>query len=137
MPFITWTTKNKINIPMIDDQHKMLFDLLNRLHSAVSAGHEQGAIGTILDELIDYTVYHFNTEEEIFQQHEFPMLEEHQKEHNHLTQQALDLQTQFKKGSATISFEILDFLHDWLMDHTAGLDMEFGNFMRSREQHAS
>lgn len=133
MTFINWTSKNEIEIPAIDNQHRKLFELLNRLHAAVSAGQEQTAIKSVLDDLIDYTVYHFNTEEKYFQAVNYPLFQEHKEEHDRLTQQALELQRQINAGSATISFELLDFLHDWLTDHTSGLDMEFGNFIRANE----
>lgn len=133
MAFIEWTGKNQIGIPEVDEQHQKLFDILNRLHAAVSTGDEQGTIFGVLNELVDYTVYHFNTEEELFKKFNYPAMDEHVVEHNSLTKQAIDLQGQLRDGSATISFELLDFLYDWLMDHTTGLDMEFGNFIRTNK----
>ncbi|WP_316898170.1 bacteriohemerythrin [Pseudodesulfovibrio indicus] len=132
MPFIQWSQKNCIGVPVVDEQHQKLFDILNRLHESVVEGLEQSAVFSILDELIDYTVYHFNTEEEYFEKYGFQGLKVHKEEHDRLTAQALDLQAKLREGSATISFEILDFLHDWLMDHTTGLDMEFGDFIREK-----
>lgn len=132
MSFIQWSQKNIIGIPVVDEQHQKLFDILNRLHESVVGGLEQSAIFSILDELIDYTVYHFDTEEKFFEQYAFPDRAEHKEEHDRLTAQAVALQGQLREGSATISFEILDFLHDWLMDHTSGLDLDFGNYIREK-----
>lgn len=131
MAFINWTSKNQIDIEKIDNQHKKLFQILNDLHAAVSSGQGQYTLTAILDELIEYTVYHFSTEEECFQKCDYPLFAEHKKEHDDLTRQAVELQQQLSEGSATISFEILDFLHDWLTDHTTGVDMEFGNYIRA------
>ncbi|MBU1001559.1 MAG: bacteriohemerythrin [Proteobacteria bacterium] len=132
MAFIEWTDKNKVNIKEVDDQHKHLFAILNRLHDAVTEGKEQGELFSILDELIEYTVEHFQTEEQLYVKHAFPGYEEHKAEHDKLAGTAVDLQAKLRDGSATLSFELLDFLHDWLMDHTLGLDQEMGPYMNER-----
>lgn len=132
MPFIQWTIKNKVNVKVVDEQHQKLFDILNRLHDAVVRGLEQGVLFAILDELVDYTVYHFQTEEKLFQEHDFPGYVEHKAEHDRLTGTAVELQGKLREGSATLSYELLDFLHDWLMDHTLGLDQEMGPFLNER-----
>lgn len=132
MGFITFRHENEVNIAEVDDQHRKLFDILNRLHEAVVAGKEQGELFAILDELIEYTVYHFQTEERLFLEHEFPGYEEHKAVHDGLTATAVKLQEKLRDGSATLSFELLDFLHNWLMEHTLGLDQEMGPYLNER-----
>ena len=67
-------------------------------------------------------------EEELFEKHNYPELDNHKEEHNELTRQVLDLQAKFRNGSATISFEVLEFLSDRLKDHTMGLDQKHSTF---------
>jgi len=128
MAFMEWGEKYLTGIQEVDDQHHGLFDLVNQLYQAVANGDEQQTVGKILDELIDYTVLHFQTEERLFVEYKYPKLEEHKQQHDDLTRQVLDLQEQFQEKSITISFDVLDFLHDWLKDHTTGSDLEFGRF---------
>lgn len=130
MAFIEWTEKNEVGIRQVDEQHRELFALLNRLHAATVEGQEQSMLVGILNELVDYTVYHFDVEEGLMTKHEYPDYDAHKAEHDKLTTQAVDLQRQFQDGSATISFELLDFLHDWLMDHTMDTDRKMGAFMQ-------
>jgi hemerythrin len=132
MAFIEFGKKNEVNIKEVDDQHRQLFVILNRLHDAVVEGKEQGELYAILDELIEYTVYHFQTEEKLFVEHDFPGYAVHKAEHDKLTGTAVDLQAKLRDGSATLSFELLDFLHDWLMQHTLGLDQEMGPYLNER-----
>lgn len=129
MAFINFTKKNMINVPEIDDQHKKLFDILNELHAATVEGQEQSALVKIFDDLISYTVEHFDCEEEYMKKYEFSGYEKHKQEHDELTGQAVELQKLFKSGSATISFDLLDFLHDWLNDHTMGTDTDMGDYL--------
>ena len=132
MPFIEWTEEIRVGIDEVDEQHRKLFDMLNRLYDSVTEGKEQSTLVSILDDLVEYTVYHFNTEEKFFAEYEFPGFEEHKAAHDNLTGTAVDLQAKLKEGSASISFELLDFLHGWLAEHTSGLDKEFGDFLAAR-----
>ncbi|QTA83590.1 Bacteriaohemerythrin [Desulfonema limicola] len=129
MAFILWTDKYSTNIQEIDTQHKHLFSLLCKLHDAVSEGAEQGTIADILDELVDYTFYHFRIEEDLLKKKIYPDYENHKKQHDKLTGQAVELQNRFREGSATISFEILDFLRDWLDKHTLVSDLKYADFI--------
>jgi len=129
MAFLTWTDQYKLNIKEIDEQHKYLFNLLNRLYDSVVEGDERSTLDNVLAELIDYTVYHFNTEEKMLEEQNYPELDIQKQEHNELTGQVIELQTKFRDGSATISFEVLDFLSNWLTTHTMGSDQKYSAFI--------
>jgi hemerythrin len=131
MAFMTWTENLSVN-DEIDVQHKRLFDIVNELHAAVTAGAERSALAHVFNELIDYTIYHFRTEEGYFAALAYPDAPAHKKEHDDLTAQVLALQSQFVEGDLVISFELLDFLYDWLMNHTSDSDLKFKKFLDNR-----
>lgn len=133
MSFMVWSDTYKVNLPVVDEQHERLFDLVNELYDSVVRGDEQYALGNILDELINYTVYHFDTEEKMFESYHYPKLEEHKKEHVDLTKQVLSLQEKFYNKEVTITYDVLDFLNEWLKAHTTESDLEFANYQRSLE----
>ncbi len=133
MAFLIWDNQFSLNVKKIDEQHKHLFDLLNKLHDVVVEGAEQSLLAHILDELIEYTVYHFGTEEKLFAEHQYPEYTMHKREHDDLTRQVVKFQRTFREGSATISFELLDFLRRWLTKHTLGTDRKYAAFMNARE----
>ncbi|MGE4506900.1 MAG: bacteriohemerythrin [Desulfovibrionaceae bacterium] len=132
MPFITWSNATAVGLETVDEQHRKLFDILNDLHAATMEGQEQSALRAIFNELIEYTVYHFENEEELHARYGFPDAAEHKREHDKLTAQAVELQRQFEEGSATVSFDLLDFLHGWLMDHTIGMDMAMASHLKGK-----
>ncbi len=39
------------------------------------------------------------------------------------------LKSQFDEGGLVVSFELLDFLYDWLMKHTSDSDIKFRRFL--------
>lgn len=128
MAFLTWTEDYRLYVDEIDEQHKYLFNLLSKLYDSVTEGAECGTLDKILTELIEYTVYHFNTEEKLFREWKYPKLDIHKQKHDNFTKKVLELQKIFRDGSATISFEVLDFLSDWLTKHTMGSDQKFSAF---------
>lgn len=132
MAYLEFGPEHEVGIAEVDKQHRKLFEMLSDLHTATVNGEEQSALTAILDDMVEYTVYHFKTEEDLYVKYDFPGYEEHKRVHDELTAQAVELQNQFREGSATISFDLLDFLHDWLVTHTTGLDREMGPFLKSK-----
>ena len=66
MAFLDWDDSLSVNVTEIDDQHKKLIGTLNDLYDAMDDGKGNDVLGKILKELTDYTVYHFQTEENYF-----------------------------------------------------------------------
>jgi len=130
--FMEWNKKYELGIDVVDEQHKALFELVNTLHDSVVRGDEQHALAEILDELVEYTVEHFETEERKFEYYKYPKIEEHKKEHDDLVKQVVDLQTKFDNHDVTITYEVLDFLNDWLKEHTTNSDYEFAIFYNKK-----
>lgn len=132
MALITWNEQLSVNIGKIDLQHKKLVELINRLCDAMQQGKGKEALGNVLSELKDYTVYHFNTEEKLFQEHGYPRYQLHKKEHDDLTKQVEELKDKFDKGDIMITIKVLNFLKDWLNQHITGSDKIYTPFLNSK-----
>ena len=128
MALITWSDKLSVKIQSIDDQHKKLVDLLNKLNDAMAKGAAKEILKPVLDELISYTKTHFAFEEKLFAQHGYPKTEDHKKEHLALTTKALELQQGLSAGKITITLDTMIFLTDWLSKHIQGTDMQYSGF---------
>ncbi|WP_417578952.1 bacteriohemerythrin [Nitrincola sp.] len=61
-----WNSQLETGIAIIDDQHRNLVSLLNKLGQQYVQGVSKQAIEQILTELSDYADYHFRTEETIW-----------------------------------------------------------------------
>lgn len=133
MAFMEWSDHYSVQVPQIDEQHEQLFVLVNVLYDSIVEGAEQNSLGDILDKLISYTVYHFETEEALFKTYDYPLYEEHKHEHDELTRQVLDLQEQFNNKVVTITYEVMDFVSNWLKEHTTGSDLKFATFMKKHQ----
>ena len=91
--FFKWSQDYSVNIKTIDDQHRELVNILNRLFVAVSKREGEKVIAGILDALMSYTQTHFALEERLMRQAKYKDLEPHMEEHRKLLEQ-LDLAVQ-------------------------------------------
>lgn len=132
MSFINWDEKLSVNIKDIDWQHKRLVDLINTLHDAMKVGKGPDIMAKIFTELLDYTVYHFGTEEKLFQRYDYPDYAGHKKEHDDLTKQAIELKKKFDSNKLAITMDTMEFLQNWLKNHIMGTDKKYSSFLNSK-----
>lgn len=126
MALITWNNALSTGISEQDAQHKKLIDLINQLNEAMQAGKGNDAMGKVLTELVNYTVYHFGYEEKLMAQYKYEDTPAHKAEHVKLVQSVGDFKKKFDSGSAAVSVEIMNFLRDWLTNHIMKTDKKLG-----------
>lgn len=127
-----WDTKYSLNITELDRQHQRLFALFNELFDAIQDGHGDDVVGKVLTGLVDYTVYHFETEEKLFRHHGYGDEAAHRAEHAKLAEQAKELVRRQQSGEAKVTLATLKFLFDWLNNHILGSDKKFAPFLVER-----
>ncbi len=135
MPLMTWTDQLSVNVQQVDSQHKKLVELLNNFHDSMKLGKGKEAMGKTFSALLDYTVYHFGTEEDLFKKYGYPSSATHKKEHEALTKQVLELSERFSRGEPVVSAETMTFLKNWLNDHILGSDKKYGPFLNAQGIH--
>jgi hemerythrin len=126
-PFV-WSDEYSVGIPEIDEQHKTLFDLINRIHDAINAHRGSAVCQDVMSQLVDYTKVHFTLEQNLMQMGNFPGYEEHWAHHRDLIAEVESMQAKISSGKAAISFELLHFLRNWLTKHILGEDMKYSRY---------
>lgn len=129
MAFITWTEKLSVGVQSFDNQHMVLIDTLNDLHTAMLKGQARAVAGKLLDTLVGYTRDHFASEEAMMEAAKYPALAMHSLKHRQLTKQVGDYVARFEKGDVAIAVDLLDFLSDWLTTHIQGEDKKYGPWL--------
>lgn len=129
MPLLEWNDSLSVGFAEMDEDHKKLVDLVNTLNDAVVADDADGVVEELLEELLEYTGWHFRHEERLMQQHQYPGLFDHKEEHEKLVEQAVDLFTRYQAGDRDVPGRLLPFLKDWLINHILGTDRETGKFL--------
>lgn len=115
-----WDDNFNTGIEVIDTQHRQLVLILNRLATNIAYESNKDKLSTIFDELVDYTLYHFQTEEAIW--HKYFPKNSLEIEHQAVHQKFIDTVQHFKAELHTRSMgelveEVLSFLGRWLASH--------------------
>lgn len=74
MAFFDWKDSYSVGVKEMDNQHKVLVDLINQLHTAMTAGKGSSVAGPIISEMVRYTKFHFDAEEKLMTTHGYPGL---------------------------------------------------------------
>jgi len=132
MALVNWENNYSVNINKIDEQHKSWINLINYLHEAMKAGKAKEVLGDILDEVMNYTVYHFTSEEKLFEQYNFPNKVEHKKIHDEFVQRFKKIKQEFENGKNILSIELMTELKNWLTNHILNTDKEYSSFLNNK-----
>jgi diguanylate cyclase (GGDEF)-like protein/hemerythrin-like metal-binding protein/PAS domain S-box-containing protein len=121
-----WNKNFETGVPIIDEQHQKLVQLINLLASHLSSHSEESILLSVFDELADYALYHFETEEKVWHQFlpEDPLEVEHKKIHGDFIAEIQQLKQSNKNQSTKQEIEeVLRFLIHWLVFHILESDM--------------
>lgn len=126
---IEWDDSLSLKIGKLDDEHKKIFDQLRRLGDAVDNNEEKNTFDAIFDDLIDCTEAHFESEEEMMEQFEYPDCLLHTDEHNFLLEVAQNFKEKLDLKGEPMREADMKFFLDWLEIHILGADKKLGEFL--------
>lgn len=131
MAKIEWDESLSICVELVDEQHKMLIEKMNDINDAVEQALGAEKILKTLDFLIDYTDFHFSTEEKHMTANDYPGYGEHKKAHEEFKGMIDNLVDDFKDEGSTeaLANSINTFLLNWLVKHIKAVDQEFGTWL--------
>lgn len=131
MALIEWNDTLSVGVTKFDNQHKNLIKIINDLNDAMRVGKGKDVMTNILNELINYTRFHFQSEEEAMEAANFPQLDDHKYEHGILTEQVMEFYREFNAGKKMITIQVMQFLKDWLNKHILGSDKLYTKYLNN------
>jgi hemerythrin-like metal-binding protein len=117
MALLSWNPDMSVGVRVLDEDHKKLIAMINELHVSMLEGRSNEVVGGVLRRLANYTVEHFQREERLFAETNYPDAIAHRREHEKLKAQVVVEIQKFQAGSTGIGMETLTFLRDWLKHH--------------------
>lgn len=127
--FIKWSSVLETGVNQFDEQHKKLVSIINNLYNAIRQDTGKQMLEKTLNELVEYTVYHFDSEEEAFRKYGYNQSHNHIKSHEKLKAAVGQFLDNYKKGKEVIGFNLMSFLQDWLKNHIMHEDKEYGKHL--------
>ncbi|WP_018704179.1 MULTISPECIES: bacteriohemerythrin [Sporomusaceae] len=133
---LQWKEEYEVGVAEIDEQHQKLIDIANRVYELMRnelALDKYDQIVEILQELKEYTVYHFHFEEGLMQKAKYKKRFSHKLLHQEFLAQveAVDLSAVDEEQDAYL-VRIMDFIANWLIEHIVGEDKKVGQSVRAQ-----
>jgi hemerythrin-like metal-binding protein len=133
MAFYEWKDEYACGIKGIDDQHKIIIKLMNKLYEAIRNGEDARIMKEVFIELLEYANYHFGLELKLFKKYRFIDEAKHIEEHNHFIEKIKTLMIHDYLNSSVASLETLDYLKKWFSNHMLKTDMEYCKYFIYKE----
>ncbi len=123
-----FTDEFKTGIDLVDEEHKILFDIIGRVHSTIEAEllHDKfDPILDIIDELKNYTEIHFADEEAYMTEIGYDGLPYQQMLHQKFIDKLNELDLDdVDDNQEEYLYDFLNFLQNWLINHILKVDKQ-------------
>lgn len=123
--YVYWDPGVNIGVEEIDLEHRTFVALINRLESVKT---DCALAPRVLQELIKYIAFHFQSEENIFFESGYPELEAHRLLHLALLEKLNVALMELRSGQIDYD-ELLAFFRSWYLHHTVKEDRRFAGFL--------
>lgn len=135
MELLNWDGSLSVGIDIIDEEHLKLTSYINKLHAAIERGSEADVLKEMFEELMAYTISHFEHEEALFKDTGYPVDEQeaHIKEHENLKARMIMIQNRINSGDKiAVSQDLMVLLVEWLVKHTQGVDTRYVPYVKNK-----
>jgi len=125
MALFKWYKRYSVNNEELDNHHKTLFGIFNRLYDNCLGNESAKCLNPIIEELVSYSSYHFSAEEQHMRNIGYKEIDKHIIEHRGFTQKTLNLQQVSDKNDPDVTRELIAFLGKWLLNHVIIEDKKY------------
>lgn len=129
---VKWKEEYSVGITHIDQDHKKLINLLNQFRVAYDHHMSEKFEREALEELINYTRYHFKREEKLMQEHDYPDFVAHQAKHQEMIEQVNSFVELYDNKGHDALKDVSEYLTVWLIKHINGTDKEYSQYLNDR-----
>lgn len=123
---IEWKDNFNTNNKLIDAHHKELFNILNRLfvlNNDKLKIDKYDEIVSIIEELKQYTVFHFTSEERYMESIHYKHIVMHKVMHKNFIKSINEIDyNKLDHDQESYLSELINFLTKWLVDHILNID---------------
>ena len=125
---IRWTDDLSVKNEMLDAEHQKWILILNDFYQGLMDKKPKEKLLELVIAMLDYTKYHFESEEKYMKSINYPKLAEHQEKHRFYEAKIGEYHERIKEGKMVLSLEVTNFLKTWLINHIRGVDQQYAAF---------
>lgn len=120
-----WKDEYSVDDETFDAHHKHLFDLILKSEELLVKSSNQKQLEDIINELKDYTSYHFSEEERRMSNSHFDALEKHKEAHQKFVKEIEAFEKRILDNEPFVLDDLVLFLSQWLINHIQTEDMKY------------
>ncbi|GFE62830.1 bacteriohemerythrin [Geobacter sp. AOG2] len=124
MEHFTWSRKYSVGNEELDNHHKNLFEVFNKLYDSC-LNKNRTKLSAVIEELVAYSTYHFHAEEQHMKSIEYPDINKHLSEHRSFSAMIGKYHHTHGANEVMVSKEIVLHLWKWLIDHVMTEDRKY------------
>ena len=122
---LEWNDKFSVGISMIDEEHKKLIGILNKVIFAKGHNNNPEELWEVLSEMTNYALTHFRTEETYMKEFNCPEYQDHKEEHRAFYTEIIAYHDKVINGDSQIANEIIEYLKWWFVNHIQVTDNKY------------
>ena len=137
---VNWDQDLEIGIETIDSQHRAFFEQRDKFVTACTellkeegdSKATRNEIDNLFYFLTDYFKTHFDDEEELLQEREYPYYEEHKQRHRKFIQEVQEIKYEFLERDEIdieLVHQLKDKITDWFVNHIAKEDKKIAKYL--------
>jgi len=127
MQQIKWEPSLSVNVVFIDEEHRVLIELVNELQHALNHGEARETYLPMLERLGELTTEHFMHEEELMRKLHYGDYVPHKAEHDAFRSKLRKFRKSIESGKTDLSKQVLTYLGDWLKTHIQSTDRQYAD----------
>lgn len=136
MDIDNWREEFLVGIKSIDEQHKELFAQMDALTLALYKGQALQKVTELIKFLDEYTVFHFNHEEELMMKYTYPDMPKHIEQHEKFKSMLFSFKSEFNKSgfSHNLALRLEQEIIGWYKNHILVIDKKMSAYLEDKIQ---
>lgn len=133
MTLAVWRDEYITGHDTIDQQHRTLFDQVNELHALTQKQpQDRAVIRQLLTAFAEQATSHFELEEMLMAQYQYPNLTVHSNTHRALVNKVRSVLDKLNQDEANVAIDVAPVLADWMVHHIRGEDQQMIRFFKKQ-----
>ncbi len=129
---INWNESYSVGNAEMDEQHKKLIEIINKLFKSFKDGNAQKILDEILQEMIDYANFHLNSEEKLLFKYDYPEKDAHENLHREFRDKTSEMKELINSNSKDAHYKLIEYLKNWWTNHILVEDMKYSSFLQNK-----
>lgn len=125
MDKLEWHDGLSVGVTEIDNQHKVIFGIVNKLIDNEGVFVSSEIVADVLNELQEYSGNHFSLEEKYMEASNYEWREEHKKRHLEFRKKVVEFHFDVANFKHATPEQITKFLFDWWYNHILDEDQGY------------